>query len=378
MLIVAGCEHRPDVVNPTDAPVVSVSLPVEKDVTDHVDFTGRTEAVSTTDIRPRVTGYLVKMPFKEGTEVKAGDVLFEIDPRPYQAQLDRAQGEVVLAEARLKLAKADNARAKGIAKMNPGAISQQDLDKYQAAEEEADASVKASKANLESYKINLDFTKVLSPIDGVVSRYYLTLGNLVNQDQTVLTTVVSEDPIYVYFDVDERTMLRILRLILAKKLDPAPVDKNDPLLLGLADEEGFPHTGWLDFANNKVDPFTGTIMVRGVFPNPKGASRALLRPGMFVRIRLPLGKPHPAILLTERAVGSDQDQKFVYAINPQDEVERRNVQLGDLQDGLREVQEGLKPGERIVVSALQRVKPGLKVRPKVIDMPLPPKAQPGK
>ena len=192
-------------------------------------------------------------------------------PRPYQALFDQAQAQVTLAKAKLKLAKADNVRAKNIFKMNPGAMSQQDLDKYEAAEEESLAAVGAAEAALESHRLNLEFTRVTSPIDGQVSRYYLTLGNLVNQDQTLLTTVVSQDPMYAYFDVDEMTMLGVSRSVMAEKRDMLR-NKQIPVLMGLEDEQGYPHRGYLDFANNEMNKSTGTLPVRGcsrIRPRPR-------------------------------------------------------------------------------------------------------------
>jgi membrane fusion protein, multidrug efflux system len=356
-------------------PTVSVSQPIVRDVTDYVDFTGRTEAPFSVDIRPRVTGYLVKMPFVEGAEVKENDLLFEIDPRPYQAQLDKAEGDVTLAEAKLKLAKADNARAKTISKMNAGAISQQDLDKYEAAQEEAAAEVIATKASLEGYKINLAFCKVLSPINGRISRYYLTLGNLANQDQTLLTTVVSQDPMYAYFDIDELTMLQLLRTMMSNSEDLLK-EKKIHVFMGLADEEGFPHEGYINFANNVVSASTGTITVRGVFANPLTKSnKRLLRPGMFVRIRLPTGAPHKAVLVSEQALGTDQGRKYLLVVDDKSAVQYRPVTVGPLQDdGLRVIETGLKPGEWVVVNGLQLVRPRMEVKVEQEPMPVLPLA----
>lgn len=358
----AGCSHEAPKAAPPAPPTVGVSKPVVREVTDYADFTGRTSAPFTVDIRARVTGYLVKMPFTEGTEVKTNDLLFEIDPRPYQAQLDRAHGEVVLNEAKLKLAKADNVRAKSIASMNAGAISKQDLDKYAAAEDEAAAAVEASTANLETYKINLEFTKVISPIDGQVSRYNLTIGNLVNADSTLLTTVVSQDPMYTYFDVDEQTLLKVTRQMLSQKADPIQA-KTFPVLMGLGDEDGYPHSGYLDFANNVVSSSTGTLTVRGVFKNPAAESgRRLLRPGMFVRIRLPIGKPHAALLVNERALGTDQGRKYLLLVDEKKTVKYRRVAVGALQDnGLRVIESGLSATDTVIVSGLQLVRPNLQV-----------------
>jgi membrane fusion protein, multidrug efflux system len=206
-----GCARKSQQVAPSEPPALPVSQPVSREVTDFVDFTGRTDAVEAVDIRPRVSGYLVKMPFKEGAEVRKGDLLFEVDPRPYQAQLDQAKAQLELNKASLQLAKTTYER--DVPLLATKAISSQELDQAKAAVDEAAARIKAYEASLDIYKLNLDFTKITSPIDGQVSRYYLTLGNLVNQDQTLLTTVVSLDPIYAYFEMDEPTILRIRRAI---------------------------------------------------------------------------------------------------------------------------------------------------------------------
>src|SRR5260370_3293419 len=241
-------------------------------------------------------------------QCQEGDLLFEIDPRPYQAQLDQAQGQVYVYEAQLELAKANYLRAKDVAR-TPGAISQQDLDTYKAQQAQADAQLQAAKASLEVYKLNLQFCKVTSPIDGQVSRYFLTLCNLVNQDQTPLTTVVSLDPMYAYFDVDEPTILRVRRAINDGRIKPSK-DGLISVQMGLQGETGFPHQGNIDFINNQFNPSTGSIPVRGVFPNPKPQSGVrLLSPAMLVRIRLPIGQPHPALLALARAISTDPAPK---------------------------------------------------------------------
>jgi len=211
---------------------------------------------------------------------------------------------------------------------------------------------------------------VTSPIDGRVSRYYLTLGNLVNQDQTLLTTVVSQDPMYVYFDTDEPTLLRVRRAVSEGRIKPAEDGKN-PVLMGLQDEEGFPHKGTIDFVNNQVNPTTGSITVRGVFPNPKlpGGVR-LLSPGMFVRVRLPIGPKHPALLVIDRAIGSDQGLKYVYVVDKENKIQYRRIKIVPLQDnGLRVITEGLKPTDRVVGGGLQQVRPRMEVRPDQNPMP---------
>jgi multidrug efflux system membrane fusion protein len=368
MMASAGCGRRPPQVAPHEAPTLPVSKPAQREITDYVDFTGRTDAVKAVDILPRVTGYLLQMPFKEGSEVKAGDLLFEIDPSPYQAQLVQAQSQVTLNEAALKLAQTNFERAQLL--MKEKAISQQEFDQNKATVEEAQARIEASKASLDLYKLNLAFSKVTSPIDGQISRYYLTNGNLVNQDQTLLTTVVSLDPMYVYFDMDEPTLLRIRHAVNSGAIK-LTADKKFPVLMGLQGEEGFPHHGTIDFVNNQVNSATGSIAVRGVFENPKpeGGTR-LLSPGMFVRVRLPIGEPHSALLVIDRAIASDQGLKFVYVVDKDHKVQYRRVTIGALQqDGLREIAKGLKENDWVLVGGLQQVRPQLEIQSEERDMP---------
>jgi multidrug efflux system membrane fusion protein len=368
---VGGCRGKPTTVAPPEPPVIPVSRPVEREVTDYVDFTGRTASVQSADIRPRVTGYLVEMPFKEGADVKTGDTLFVIDPRPYKAQLDQAKGQVDLYHAQLKLAKLIYARDLAINARVPLSVSQEHINQDQAAVEEADARVKAYEKNLEAFQLDYDFTKVTSPIDGHVSRYYLTLGNLVNQDQTLLTTVVSLDPMYAYFDMDEPTLLRLRKAINEGRSKPPQPGAAVPVLLALQGEDGFPHPGTVNFLDNQVDPTTGSISVRGVFPNPRpqGGVR-LLSPGMFVRIRLPIGSPHPALLVVDRAVASDQGLKYVYVVDAKNDVQYRRVTTGPLQDdGLRVIVKGLERGDWVVIGGLQQVRPRMRVQPERTPMP---------
>jgi multidrug efflux system membrane fusion protein len=364
-----GCHQAPSQVSPPEPPVVPVSTPVKRDVTDYVDYTGRTDAVESVGIRARVTGYIERIPFQEGAEVKKGDILFEIDPRPYKAQLDQAQGQVELNQASLNLAKITYERDKPLAAK--AAITQQQLDQDKAAVDEAEARIKAAQAAVEVYKLNLEFTQVISPIDGMVSRYYYTPGNLVIQDQTLLTTVVSLDPMYAYFDMDEPTLLRVKRAVNEGRIKLVTKKSDIPILMGLQGESGYPHRGSFNFINNVINPSTGTIAVRGVFPNPRPPNGTrLLVPGMFVRIRLPIGQPHAARLVIDRAVGSDQGLKFVYVVNTQNKIEYRRVTTGSLQDdGLRAIDDGLSPDDRVVTGGLQQVRPRMEVSPDEEPMP---------
>lgn len=369
VLTYSGCNREKPKVEPPATPTVSVSRPLVREVAEFEYFTGRTAAPFTVEIRPRVTGYLKEMPFKEGAEIKTGDLLFRLDEEPYASQLKKAQSDLELNKARLKLAQADNDRAKGIAKANAGAISKQDLDKYQAAEEEADAAVKASIANVNVYQVNLDFTKIESPIDGQVGRYNYTLGNLVNADMTNLTTVVSQDPMYAYFDVDEQTLLKVGRRLIEKQ-EEVKAEGSFPVMMALGDEDGYPHVGEVNFVNNVVSSSTGTLTLRGTFSNPANASgKRLLRPGMFVKVQLPVRKPSRKLLVSERALGTDQGRKFLMVVDDQNTVKSVPVTTGPLQDdGLRVVEGGLTENDRVIVSGLQFVRPKAVVKVEEVPM----------
>jgi multidrug efflux system membrane fusion protein len=354
-------------------PAVQVSPVVQREITENVRFTGRFNAINYVEMKPRATGYIVSTPFKEGSYVQKGDLLFAIDPRPYQAKLDDANGQVKLYEAKLKLAKADNLRAKDVGK-TPGAISKQDLDKYVAAEEEAVAAVEASKASLEVRNLDLEFCSVISPISGRISKYFVTLGNLVTQDNTQLTTIVSEDPIYCYFDADERTLLKVNRRMQAgKKKNETPEDFPEVLVsLGLADEKGFPHQATLNFTSNLIDSQTGTITLRAKIKNEfKDGKTPLFLHGMFCRVLMPISNPKKAILVADRAIGTDQGLKFVYVVDKDNKLEYRRVTIGELQpDNLRAIETGLNLDEKVVVSGIHLVRPGTIIKPDLIEMPV--------
>jgi multidrug efflux system membrane fusion protein len=371
LVLLIGCRRGPAPQAEPPPLVVPVSHPVQRNVTEYVDYTGRADAVESVGIRARVTGYLVKSPFKEGEEVKKGDLLFEIEPRPYQAQLDQAVAQVAVNEASLRFSKASLERAK--ATFDKGAGSQQDVDQAKAAMDEAAARVEGAKATVKLYQINLDYTQVRSPITGQVSRYYYTHGNLINQDQTLLTTVVSVDPMYAYFDMDERTLLRIRTAINQGKI-PRGKRSEIPVLMGLEGEDGYPHQGSLDFVNNVINPSTGTIAIRGIFANPVPSpnGRRLLSPGMFVRIRFPIGPPHPALLVVDRALASDQGLKYVFVVGPDKKLEYRRVKAGALEDdGLRVIEEGLKADDLVVVGSIPQLRAKMVVDPEPTTMPTP-------
>jgi RND family efflux transporter MFP subunit len=367
-LILPGCSKQSAAVVKTAPTVVVVSNPVARKVTDYAVFTGRTEAVKSVEIRARVDGYLIQMPFKEGANVKKGDLLFQIDPRPYQAAYDQAAAQVALCKARLTQANADFARTVELGK-TPGAISKQDVDRFAALKGEAAAQLAAAEATASSAQLNLEFTNVVSPIDGMVSRYFVTEGNLVQSGQmgggTLLTKVVSVDPMYVVFYVDEQTLLHARQLIREGKAKSAR-DSEIPIQLGLSDSDAFPYRGVINFVDNQIDTKTGTLLVRGVFPNKD----KIHSPGLMARVRVPIGEPHDALLVTERAIDTDQGQKILYVVNAKNEVMSRPIRMGALHSGLRVIESGISPGDRVIVNGLQRVRPGVVVDPKMAEMPV--------
>ncbi len=373
-LAAPGCEQKPKEAAAADAPVIPVSRPEEREVTDFVDFTGRTDAVQSVDVRARVTGYLTGIKYKEGTDVKKGDLLFEIDARPYQADLDLATARVKVDEAQLKYAEAEFQRFKVL--LGKESAAQNDVDKARATRDTAAATLEADKASLVQRDLNLKFTKVAAPISGRVSRYYLTLGNLVSQDQTLLTTIVSLDPMYVFFDMDERTLVRVRKAINEGKIKKVSNIGDLPVLMALPDDQEYTYKGKMTFFNNQVNPSTGTLSARGEFPNPEPPNGIrLLSPGMFVRIRLPIGNPHKALLVIDRALGSDQGLKYVFVLDSDNKVQYRRVKTGALQeDGLRVIepwdgQQGLKPDDRVIIGGLQQVRARPKIEPELTTMP---------
>ncbi len=362
----AGCARAPAEAPAAGPPPVTVSCPVAREVTDYADFTARTAAVDSVELRARVSGYLEKVHFKEGALVQKGDVLFEIDPRTYEATLRAAEGNLASAEARVARANADVARARRL--IGSQAIGREEYDRFNGELGEAMGSVASLKAAAARARLDLAFTKVTAPVGGRISRYYVTVGNLVQAGDltggTLLTTIVSVDPMYAYFDVDEHTVLRVKQLIREGKAG-RPEDVEIPVWLGLANESGFPHRGRIDFVDNQVNSKTGTLKVRAVYPNRDEA----LSPGYFARVRVPIGDPHKALLITERALDTDQGQKIVYVLDKDNKVASRPVRLGALHDGLREITDGLKSGERVIVNGLQLVRPGVVVEPKLVAMP---------
>jgi RND family efflux transporter MFP subunit len=362
-----GCGSGTEVVTPPP-PEVSISQPIEEPVQDRLEFIGRTTAVESVEVRARVTGYITKVAFAEGALVNAGDLLFEIDPREYQAAVLRAEGQV--ARLRAQVARTDAEVARNQALRPSGAASARELERAVADKGAVEGELKTAIAQLDLARLDLEFTRVTAPIAGRVSRAEITQGNLVVVGPSggpLLTTIVSLDPIYVDFDADERALIRIRQAAILRDGVAAPErvrEANAPVLVAWGDDNDFTHRGTIDFVDNQIDPSTGTIRVRAVLPN----TNRLLAPGVFVRVRLPVGEARPGILVTERAIGTDQDRKFVYVVNDKNVVEYRPVKLGALHGDLRAVTEGIAPGEWVVVNGLQRVRPGVTVAPQKVGM----------
>jgi RND family efflux transporter MFP subunit len=362
-----GCRRPEQRQNAPSAPEVEVSTPEVRQITDFEEYTGQTQAVKTITIRARVSGYLDKVLFKEGADVKQGDPLFEIDRRTYQADYDRTVANLAQAKAHLVRLEADFKRAASL--LPKAAIAQADYDLAAGDRAEAEAAVEVAGAAMHTAKLNLDFTIVTAPISGRISRQLIDPGNLAKADDTPLTTIVSLDPMYAYFDVDERTMLRIRRLIASGEIRSAQ-DSEIKVYMELADEHGFPHEGTVNFIDNQVDLLTGTLRLRGLFHNPYDSQHRMriLAPGLFARIRVPVGDAHQALLVSERALGSDQGQKFLYVVGADNKALYRHVEVGALRDGLQVITRGLESGERVVLSGLQRIRSGDKVTPKAVPM----------
>ncbi|WP_290417554.1 efflux RND transporter periplasmic adaptor subunit [Massilia sp. YIM B02443] len=352
---VSGCSEANSKAEPPvqAGPPVSSAVVIQKAVTETQEFSGRLEAIETVEIRPRVSGYITAVNFKPGAEVKKGDVLFVIDPRPYQAEADRTQAAAAAARARADLARLELQRAERL--LADKAVAQREFDERAAGQKELDANARAAAAQHEAARLNLAYTRVTAPIDGRVSKAEITLGNLVDAT-AVLTSLVSMERIYASFDGDEDTYLRVSRRVHAGQ----PVE----VKVGLAGEAGFPHSGKLEFVDNQLDSRSGSVRMRATLAN----SERQLAPGLFARVQIAGGAPQQQILITDRAIGTDQDRKFVYVVDKDGKAEYRAVKLGPVNEGLRIVREGLKPGEKIVVNGLQRVRPGAPVTAQTVPM----------
>jgi RND family efflux transporter MFP subunit len=372
LLVVAlltACEQKNAYVEPPP-PKVTVAEPLEQKVTEYLEFTGNTRAYEEVEIRARVSGFLHSMHFTPGTRVDMGDLLFVIDPKEYQAEVNASQAEMNAAKAMAHRAKIEYDRAKRV--FDKGAGRETDVVKWRGERDVAQARIERAKATLERANLNLGYTRITAPISGRVSRNFVDVGNLVGEGEaTLLTTVSRYDPIYVYFNLNEYDLLTAQAMYRKRMKEKGlDIDRDSgreaeiPVHLGLANEEGYPHQGVVDFAESGVDPATGTLQLRGLFQNPE----QILLPGLFARVRMPIDERENALLVSERAIGSDQGGRFILTVNSENVVEKRPIRQGQLVDGLRVIEEGLQPGEPVVVKGLQRARPGGKVDPEKIEM----------
>jgi membrane fusion protein, multidrug efflux system len=349
-----GAEAKKDEAKP---PEVDIDQPYEQEVTEHQEFTGQTMAVETIEIRARVSGYLERNFFKDGDIVRAGELLFQIDERPYRAEFEHAMAALAQAKAHLERLKRQEERAQAL--LDKKSISQQDFEAAAFDRAEAEAAVAAAVATRQTAELNLDFTKITSRIDGRISRRMVDPGNLVQADVTPLTTVVSIDPIYAYFDIDERTLLRLRRMMEAEHADAA-LSAHVSVAIALADGEVVPQGGTIDFLDNQVESTTGTLRARVKIDN----KNALLSPGLFVRLRVPVGIPRVELLVREEALQTSQGQRFVWVLDDQNKPVNRPVKIGWQVGDRRVIHDGLRLSDRVIVKGMQRVREGKEVRPR--------------
>lgn len=357
----AGCGQDRGQQRAARAPQVTVAQPKVQDVTEYAEFTGTTRAFEAVEIRARVEGVLHSMHFKAGAQVTKGQLLFVIDPKPYQAQLQQAEAELAVRQAQRSLAQATLVRKQRAYKER--AVSEVDVIQARADLAQAEANIKAAEANVRTARIKLGYTQVHSPIEGRVSRTLVDVGNLVGQGEaTLLAKVVDHDPIYVYFSISERELLRQIQRHVQGKTPPAG-DQRGAVQMGLSTDEGYPHIGQMDYLGNQVDSGTGTIEARAVFPNRLESKLPLLVPGLFARLRLPIGLLKNARLVPERALGADQQGRYLMVVGKGNKVERRLVKIGPLVKGQRVITEGLNRDDWVIINGLLRVRPGVVADP---------------
>jgi multidrug efflux system membrane fusion protein len=357
--LLAGCGEKPAPQAGAAAPPVTVAQPVKRTVTDWDEFTGRFDAIEEVQVRARVGGFVTNVEFKDGDMVHAGDLLYIIDPRPFEAVAEQADGQLSDARAKVELAKRDLDR--GLALVQTSAVSEQLVDQRRQALQAAHAAVTQAEGALKAAQLNIEFTHVIAPIGGRVSRHLVSVGNLVQGSEggsTLLTSIVSLDPIYIYFDMDEATYLKYNRLWFEGKR-PSSRDNPNPVQVALTGETKPSHDGKVDFLDNRLDVSTGTLRGRAVIPN-KDLS---ILPGQFGRVRLIASAPYDALLIPDNAIATDQSRKIVFVVKEDNTAEARPVILGPLDEGLRVIREGLKADDRVVVDGLQRVRVGAKVSP---------------
>ncbi|MHC5539138.1 efflux RND transporter periplasmic adaptor subunit [Singulisphaera rosea] len=384
---IVGCEDPQPKVVEEAPPTVIVKPAVIDYLADYEEFSGRTDSVLSVNVLARVGGYLDKVFFVDGTEIKKGDPLFRIDQRPFLAEVSRSRANLQRAEAHLARLEADYHRAKSLFERKD--VSREEFDKVEGDHAEALALVGSAKAGLDMADLQLSFTSVTAPLTGRLSRRMLDPGNFVQANETILTSIVSDDLIYVYFDVDEQTLLRIQHLI-REGVIPTTQDSETAVQIGLLDEDGFSHEGKINFSENKFDANTGTLRLRAIIKNSSegegNRSIRILSAGMVARVRLPIGNPRKKVLIPREAIGSDQGRNYLYVVRPEKRADDqpgqepsyvvldRTIKVGARHGDMSAIEDGLKPDELVVVEGLQRLRPGLRVDPKSIDGPLASKA----
>ena len=366
VLFLTACESKNEYITPP-APEVTVSQPIQKSVTEYLEFTGTTQSVGFAEVKARVSGILESMHFEPGVQIKQGDLLFIIDPELYQAELAAAQAELISAKAELNRAQAELERADQLIQKNY--ISKTDHLRRKTERDVAQATIGLKAAKVRSAEIQVEYTQVTSPISGRVSRNMVDIGNLVGEGEaTLLTTISQYKPMYAYFHLNERDLLNLMTLRsktaqeTGHDTDEMPDNKlNIPLFMGLADEDGYPHQGVLDFGESELNTNTGTIELRGVFANAEKPTRLL--PGLFVRLRLPIGETPDALLIDERAIAADQSGRYLLVVNKENKVEKRPVALGQHLDGMVVIREGIRAEDKVIINGLQKARPGSVVNP---------------
>lgn len=359
VLVLAGCDSgQPGGEQAPPPPEVSIAQVLSKPVQQWDEYTGRVRAIHTVELRARVSGYVQRVAYKEGQEVKQGDLMFLIDQRPYRTALANAQAQLDRARAAEQLAGMRDKNARLL--MKDEAISREEADTRRTTYTQSAADINAAQAEVAHAKLQLEFTEVRAPVAGKTSRALVTVGNLAVADQTILTTVVSQDPIYVYFDVDENSYLRYSE----QERDGKDASPGTSVRVGLANEEGYPHAGTINFFDNQVNSDVGIIRVRAVLPN---ADR-IFTPGLFVRVQFVSGSKENVLLIDDKAVMTDQDRKYVYVVDKDAKIQRKDIVPGRMAEGLRVIQSGLAPDDKVVVAGQQKIHPGMSVKPNEIPM----------
>lgn len=364
LVLLAGCENaQPPAAPPKMEPAVKVAQPLTQETIEWDEYTGRIEAIDAVEVRARVSGYLEKIHFTAGAKVKKGDLLFVIDPKPFKAQLNYATAELERAKTKHELAKNDLQRAENL--FEAKAISAEEYDARQKGLRESAAAVTSAEANVYTAQLNLDYTEIHAPISGRIGREMVTVGNLVNAggDGTLLTQIVSTDPVYVYVDVDEQSVLKYRRRAQQQSQGSADL-KGTPVQLAVADETDFPHQGQLDYVAPRASAGTGTVTLRGIFANPD----ELLSPGFFARLRVRGSDPYQATLLPDRAIGTDQSQRFVWVVKADNQLEYRQITLGARIGQFRAIRDGVQADDWVVVEGGQKLRPGMSVKPERISL----------